>query len=171
MTAHAMKGDRNRCLAAGMDGYLDKPIDAAKLRAIIERLASLEKGAGESCAKQLAETLPKSKPQVPPSAKVSDYVFDLRRRWPAASITKCSIKCGTIFSPNRRKCWNKFAGALARGAGEEIATRLMHCAEPWSILVRIPPWKSSNAWNEWAATATWPQPPKRLNGLQTKSIC
>jgi signal transduction histidine kinase/DNA-binding response OmpR family regulator/HPt (histidine-containing phosphotransfer) domain-containing protein len=36
MTAHAMSGDRDRCMAAGMDGYLSKPIDPHKLFAAVE---------------------------------------------------------------------------------------------------------------------------------------
>jgi CheY-like chemotaxis protein len=37
MTAHAMTGDRERCLAAGMDGYLSKPIDQRSLYDAIEK--------------------------------------------------------------------------------------------------------------------------------------
>ena len=39
MTAHAMRGDRDRCLAAGMDGYLSKPINAQEMLALVESLA------------------------------------------------------------------------------------------------------------------------------------
>ena len=38
MTAHAMKGDEERCLAAGMDGYASKPIEVEQLFATIERV-------------------------------------------------------------------------------------------------------------------------------------
>jgi PAS domain S-box-containing protein len=39
MTAHAMQGDRERCLAAGMDGYIAKPIHAKDLMQAVEGVA------------------------------------------------------------------------------------------------------------------------------------
>ncbi|MCK5097698.1 MAG: response regulator, partial [Desulfobacteraceae bacterium] len=48
MTAHAMKEDRDKCLAAGMDDYVAKPIDAKALLEVLELW------------------LPKKKPVTPP---------------------------------------------------------------------------------------------------------
>ena len=42
LTAHSMPGDSERCLAAGMDAYISKPIQRAELIAMVERMA--EKG-------------------------------------------------------------------------------------------------------------------------------
>ena len=37
LTAHAMKGDREKCLAGGMDGYLTKPIRPQQLDELLEK--------------------------------------------------------------------------------------------------------------------------------------
>jgi DNA-binding response OmpR family regulator len=46
MTAHAMIGDRERCLQAGMNAYVSKPVQQAGLIAVIEQY--LASGTGES---------------------------------------------------------------------------------------------------------------------------
>jgi signal transduction histidine kinase/CheY-like chemotaxis protein len=48
LTAHAMKGDQERCLAAGMNGYLSKPIRPQELDAILESYIARRKGTPHS---------------------------------------------------------------------------------------------------------------------------
>ena len=40
MTAHTMKGDQEKCIDAGMDGYLSKPIRLERLEEIIDTYAA-----------------------------------------------------------------------------------------------------------------------------------
>lgn len=48
MTAHALKGDAERCLAAGMDAYVSKPIQADEFIELVELLGESEPGANSS---------------------------------------------------------------------------------------------------------------------------
>jgi two-component system, sensor histidine kinase and response regulator len=41
MTVHAMKGDRETCLAAGMNDYISKPIQAADLDRVLARFGAV----------------------------------------------------------------------------------------------------------------------------------
>jgi TMAO reductase system sensor TorS len=43
MTAHAMTGDRERFLAAGMDGYISKPIHAGELLRLVEQISTSQR--------------------------------------------------------------------------------------------------------------------------------
>ncbi len=48
MTAHAMKGDRKRCLEADTDAYVSKPIDAKELLRAIDLALGASAGASRA---------------------------------------------------------------------------------------------------------------------------
>ena len=55
-TAHAMKGDREACFEAGMDGFAPKPIQSAKLLEMLDRLCAGSTPATETAAADKAES-------------------------------------------------------------------------------------------------------------------
>ena len=77
MTAHALKEDAERCLAAGMDAYVSKPIQVEEFIELVELLGEAEGGRagrpvgtearrGRQCKRQLKRHRPKPSGETSP---------------------------------------------------------------------------------------------------------
>ena len=72
MTAHAMKGDADKCYDAGMDDYISKPIDSRRLVELVEKW-----GAGS--AGERSEQEPTARPPAQPTTRVANFEVALTR--------------------------------------------------------------------------------------------
>jgi len=84
MTAHAAAGDRERCLAQGMDGYLAKPIDSREMIHLVEGLA---------CGATLRLAPSSSEPSRGPSGVVFDRDVALKRCSDSQPVLTKMMRC------------------------------------------------------------------------------
>ncbi len=120
MTAHAMKGDRERCLAAGMDGYVSKPVSSQELEETIAGVL-LGRGDGEAVSSVLAKPADAGEPK-DRSAMVWDMDDTMERLGGDEQLFHEVVE---IFLDDVPKHMAALAQAIADGNTEAIE-RLAH---------------------------------------------
>jgi len=106
LTAHAMSGDRERCLDAGMDAYISKPLQAAELLDVVTRLV---------------DVVDSGRPPVRDNGGSSQAVFDRSR---ALAQTEGDVELlgqmVQLFFDQSASLLPELRGAIARGDGKAL---------------------------------------------------
>ncbi len=157
MTAHAMKGDRERCLEAGMDGYVSKPIQTRDLYAAVAALGPAESAAA-----------PEEFDRGPASAEgaLVDPAEALARVGGDWELLRSLTE---VFFDSYPAQLEQLREAIGRGDGETVY-RLAHTlVGAVGIFGRARRWRRRGGWRRWAVGATWPAPRRRTGAWTRRS--
>jgi signal transduction histidine kinase/DNA-binding response OmpR family regulator len=114
MTAHAMKGDREKCLMAGMDDYVPKPLNIKTLQDILEKLIPRE-----TAAVSIAPPVVAVQEELP--SAIDRSVIDMLRSFAADGAPDPVAEITETFLVDGKDRLAKLNAALTRG--DEVAAR------------------------------------------------
>ncbi|MFG0296502.1 MAG: response regulator [Maioricimonas sp. JB045] len=112
LTAYAMPGDRERCLQAGMDGYVAKPIRPEKLYAVIDSLTHLNETTSPSSSTSPPNI--ETPAAAPCSVTPGPVDWDMARRRTSHDLELLDSVCG-IFLPDSETMLRDLRAAASRG--------------------------------------------------------
>lgn len=144
MTAHAMNGDRERCLEAGMDAYISKPVQPAHLIATIEKhLAAARTVTGNEALDRISSDRAAADPVTKQDAVRANDMLQLFLQVAPERLRKLEIAAGRsdtdalqreaqllgvaadqLSSPNVGACARRIEQAAARGDFEQLRQNL-----------------------------------------------
>jgi CheY-like chemotaxis protein len=117
MTASAMKGDREACLAAGMDGYIAKPIHTLELYRAVESIVDVQTVEAVAASPEAASA-PRVNPQPAPEASaVIDTQAALRY---AGGSPKTLKEFSDIFYEEYPRLMERIRQAISNGEASEL---------------------------------------------------